>query len=234
MWTFESFLFELDRASATYRKTMGVLSGESAKAEHQITKMATELAHMGASADDIARAQTELSSNLTGIIGLENEIVSKAVQWNKQFNISYDTSAKFLKTLAGVSGTTIKAQTAMIGFAKEMAMAVIEFIHCLKYRSRRVAKVWDFVTLGAWFVTLLLMFFAINPATMIICVVAGIITCVVNSLIGTKILKLYETIKYTRTLMNISRFIDFNYEIMRALVLLAGIVIIEFVVLNLK
>lgn len=119
-------------------------------------------------------------------------------------------------------------------FAKEMAMAVIEFIHCLKYRSRRVAKVWDFVTLGAWFVTLLLMFFAINPATMIICVVAGIITCVVNSLIGTKILKLYETIKYTRTLMNISRFIDFNYEIMRALVLLAGIVIIEFVVLNLK
>lgn len=118
-----NYTLDLDRATAQYRKGMGVFSAESRKAEIQIRRLSTELAHMGTSTDDVARAQLELSSNLTGIVGLQDEIVSKTIQWNKQFNISYDTSAKFLKTLAGVSGTTIKAQTAMIGFAKEMANA---------------------------------------------------------------------------------------------------------------
>lgn len=119
-------------------------------------------------------------------------------------------------------------------FAKELSMAIIEFIYSLKYRSKQVSRAWDFATLSMWFVTLLVMYFAINPATMITCVVIGFVTCVANSFFGTKVLKLYDTIKYSRTLVNISRFIDFNYDIMRALVLLAGVVIIEFVVLNLK
>ena len=46
---------------------------------------------------------------------------------------------------------------------------------------------------------------------------------------GTKNLKFYEVIKISKTFSNISKFIDLNYDSIRSMLMIAGVFIIEFI-----
>ena len=117
------FFEEIDHGSALFRKNMGMMISETEEVSRKHLKLATQLTHMGASYQDVVEAEIELSKELTGIVGQSEILVNKTVQWEKQFGIANDTSARFLKTLASLKTKTSQSQTDMIGFTKAMSNA---------------------------------------------------------------------------------------------------------------
>ena len=59
-----------------------------------------------------------------------------------------------------------------------------------------------------------------------------VIVSFVTSYYVTKNLRLFEVILRSGVFRNITKFIDFNYDIMRAMIIVFGVLVIEFVLNN--
>lgn len=119
-------------------------------------------------------------------------------------------------------------------FAKDCCMALVEFFANLKYRRKFVTMCWNFGTLFVWGLTLLLTSFIGSSGMMFICMIISLVASSLISYFGSKNLRIFEIMLSLKCFKNITKFIDLNYDIMRSLIMMAGVIIIEFVVSNLQ
>ena len=69
---------------------------------------------------------------------------------------------------------------------------------------------------------------------MFICMIISLVASFLISYFGSKNLRIFEIMLSLKCFKNITKFIDLNYDIMRSLIMMAGVIIIEFVVSNLQ
>lgn len=117
-------------------------------------------------------------------------------------------------------------------FARQSAMSLVEFISNLKFRPMRISRYWNIATLIMWAITLFLAFLSPSGGVMTSCVILTVIVSFVTSYYVTKNLRLFEVILRSGVFRNITKFIDFNYDIMRAMIIVFGVLVIEFVLNN--
>lgn len=139
---------EFDNSFAYYRQIVGKFASEARSEESNLGQLSVNLMHMGATLMDVISAVQSLKTNFAGIYdsvsGYAGNITSAIVQLNKQFNISSYISANFLKTLAGMSDSTIKSNIAMIGFARKMAnvvgMPIVDMMNRVAFATDNVRR----------------------------------------------------------------------------------------------
>ncbi len=119
-------------------------------------------------------------------------------------------------------------------FAKDFCMGLVEFFATLKFRRRFVTVCWNFGTLFVWGITLLLTSFIGSSGMMFICLILSLLASALISYFGSKNLRIFELLLSLKCFKNISKFLDINYDIIRSLIMIAGVFIIEFVVSNLQ
>lgn len=119
---YENFL-AFDTAATSVRQTLGFFPGEMDALRGTIKNVTFDLMDMGATFDDVAKSVTAIASEINGIVAQDKELLTTVTALAKNFGISEATSAKFLKTMGGVSNQTAKSQTSMIGFSKNLAKA---------------------------------------------------------------------------------------------------------------
>lgn len=114
-------------------------------------------------------------------------------------------------------------------FAKESCMSLVEFIIHLKYRSRFSFRMWNLATLTIWVVSFLYLFFSPHAFSAVISIFITVICCVIMSYYVTQNLKLSEVISSSRTLHEVSKFTDLNYDVIRSFITLMGVILIDIV-----
>ena len=119
---FDNFL-KFDAAAANVRQTLGFFPGEMDLFRSNIRTVTIDLMDMGATFEDVAKTVNDISGQINGIVAQDKELLTTITALSKNFGITASTSAKFLKTMAGVSGQSVKSQTSMLGFSKELAKA---------------------------------------------------------------------------------------------------------------
>ncbi|MGN0901721.1 MAG: hypothetical protein ACI4M9_00420 [Succinivibrio sp.] len=137
--------------------------------------------------------------------------------------------AKRKEELANLLSSKLTAQTRHLvsdPFALDCCMSLVEFISNLKYRPNRVSGMWNTATLILWGLSMLMSAFIPVATALLSCMVLGVISCFGISYFLSRSLMLYEVIKQSGTFGNVTKFIDINYDLMRALVMLFGILII--------
>ena len=88
---------------------------------------------------------------------------------------------------------------------------------------------WNLATLTLWVFTFLYMFFSPHAFSAVISVFFTAISCVIMSYYVTQNLKLSEIISSSRTLHEVSKFTDLNYDVIRSLITLVGVILIDVV-----
>ncbi len=114
-------------------------------------------------------------------------------------------------------------------FAKEICLSLVEYISNLKYREHSGKHYWDMATSFIWVITFMLNFFIHNPVNLIACILFCFVSSFFVAYFGTKTLKFYEVILASKTFENITKFIDFNYDLTRAIAMLSGTLLIEII-----
>lgn len=120
--TYERFK-EIDKVTTQVRQQFGLFRHEAEDLEKSIRETAIDMAHLGATATDVAGTVSTLGKNFTYISGRNTALVKDVVALNKQFGISAETSAKFLKTMGGVTGKSAESKTNMLSMAGAAAKA---------------------------------------------------------------------------------------------------------------
>jgi len=112
-----------DKAAVSVRSNLGVLPGQAKELESLIKQVGIESMHLGATFDDIAKSINEITNEFNRSVAEDTKLVTTTTALAKQFGITEAVSAKFLKTIGGISGKSTSSQRAMLGFAQKMASA---------------------------------------------------------------------------------------------------------------
>ena len=112
-----------DKAAASVRSNLGALPGQANNLESLIKEVGIESMHLGATFDDVAKSINEIANEFTGLVAQDKDLLKTTTALSKQFGISESISAKFLKTLGGISGSSASSQRSMVGFAQKIAQA---------------------------------------------------------------------------------------------------------------
>jgi hypothetical protein len=110
----------LDQVVTDTRQKLGMLPYEGKFLFTQIRRTAIEMAHLGVTFENAKNSILEISSTFTNLVAQDNTLVKTTTMLNKSFGISNERSVKFLKTLAGISGTSATSQQNMAGFAQKI------------------------------------------------------------------------------------------------------------------
>jgi phage-related protein len=120
--TFDRFK-EIDKVTTQVRQQFGLFRKDAEGLEKQIRDTSVDLAHFGVSATDVANTISTVGKNFSYISGRNSAMVKDITVFSKQMGISADTSAKFLKTIGGVSGKSAESKTNMLSMAGAAAKA---------------------------------------------------------------------------------------------------------------
>lgn len=112
-----------DKAATSVRSNLGALPGQANNLESLIKEVGIESMHLGATFDDVAKSINEIANEFNGLVAQDKDLLKTTTALSKQFGISESISAKFLKTLGGISGNSASSQRSMVGFAQKMAQA---------------------------------------------------------------------------------------------------------------
>lgn len=112
-----------DKASVDVRKNLGVLPGQASALERNLKTVTVDMMHLGATFDDVAKSMNAIADEFNRSVAEDTKLVTTTTALAKQFGITEAVSAKFLKTIGGISGKSTSSQRAMIGFAQKMASA---------------------------------------------------------------------------------------------------------------
>lgn len=114
---------DYDKASFTMRKSLGLVRGEFNGLQKNIKSVGIDLQDSGVTFDQVAAATTAIAHEFNSFVASNKELVSGISVIAAQLGISEAESAKFLKTMSSIGNTTVKSQSGMMGFAREMATA---------------------------------------------------------------------------------------------------------------
>jgi phage-related protein len=120
--TFERFK-EIDKVTTKVRQQFGLLRKDAEGLEDQIRNTSVQLADFGATATDIGETVSVLGKNFSYISGRNDAMVKDITIFSKQMGISAETSAKFLKTVGGISGKSAESKTNMLSMTGAAAKA---------------------------------------------------------------------------------------------------------------
>jgi hypothetical protein len=112
-----------DKASVDVRKNLGALPGQASALERNLKTVTVDMMHLGATFDDVAKSMNAIADEFNRSVAEDTKLVTTTTALAKQFGITEAVSAKFLKTIGGISGKSTSSQRAMIGFAQKMATA---------------------------------------------------------------------------------------------------------------
>ncbi|MGN1281486.1 MAG: hypothetical protein ACI4UM_06240, partial [Succinivibrio sp.] len=132
--------------------------------------------------------------------------------------------------LSDILSNKLRALTGCLiskNFSKECSLALVEFISTLKYRRRSVGILWNTATLLMWAFTMLLCFLVPTGGVMSICIIISLTLSFVISYFGTKSLMIFEYILKNFCFRNITKFIDLNYDAIRSVIMIVGVLVIE-------
>lgn len=114
---------EIDKVATDIRQQFALFPADAKELNTQIMQSATELAAFGASATDVGVTMKALGGEFSYLTTQNKGLVNDVTLLNKQFGISADTSAKFLKTMGGVSGKSAESSQNMLSLAGAAAKA---------------------------------------------------------------------------------------------------------------
>jgi hypothetical protein len=114
---------EFDKAGFTLRKSFGLLRGDFDVLEQNVKTLAIDLADLGVTFDGVVLATTAIGKEFNTLVASNKDLVKDVSVLSVQLGIAETESAKFLKSISGMSRSTAASQKGMIGFAKAMANA---------------------------------------------------------------------------------------------------------------
>jgi hypothetical protein len=114
---------EFDKAGFTLRKSFGLLRGDFDVLEKNVKTLAIDLADLGVTFDGVVLATTAIGKEFNTLVASNKDLVKDVSVLSVQLGIAETESAKFLKSISGMSRSTAASQKGMIGFAKAMANA---------------------------------------------------------------------------------------------------------------
>ena len=114
---------EFDKAGFTLRKSFGLLRGDFDVLEQNVKTLAIDLADLGVTFDGVVLATTAIGKEFNTLVAANKDLVKDVSVLSVQLGIAETESARFLKSIAGMSRSTAASQKGMIGFAKAMANA---------------------------------------------------------------------------------------------------------------
>ena len=114
---------EFDKASFTLRKSFGLLRGDFDVLEKNVKDVAIDLADLGVTFDGVVLATTAIGKEFNTLVAANKDLVKDVSVLSVQLGIAETESAKFLKSISGMSRSTAASQKGMIGFAKAMSNA---------------------------------------------------------------------------------------------------------------
>ena len=113
----------IDTATTSVRQKFGMFRNDAKGLEDQITNISGKFAKFGVDADTVGKTMETLGSEFSYLTSRSGELVGDISLLNKQFGISSEISAKFLKVMGGVSGKSAEAKKNMLAFAGASARA---------------------------------------------------------------------------------------------------------------
>lgn len=114
---------QLDSAAADFRKSMGIMRIDSIALEANVRDMAVNMMALGVTAKNLYDSIRAIADELGSSQSYTADMVKDMSLLTAQFGISAQTSAKFLKTMAMVSGSTASVQRDMLLVAQRMSAA---------------------------------------------------------------------------------------------------------------
>jgi len=120
--TYEIFK-EIDKVTTEVRKKFALFRSDAQDLEKSIRETSISMADLGVNATDVAETVTTLGKEFSYVTARNESLVKSVLTLNKQFGISADTSAKFLKTLGGISGSSAQSKVNMLSLAGAAAKA---------------------------------------------------------------------------------------------------------------
>lgn len=114
---------QLDSAAADFRKSMGIVRSQSEDIEKIARSIAIQYMGIGVSAKDVYESFKAIAETAGSMSSYTEDMVKDMSLFSAQFGITAQTSAKFLKTMATVSKSTMSIQKDMLMVAQRMAAA---------------------------------------------------------------------------------------------------------------
>ena len=114
---------QLDSAAADFRKSMGITRIDSVKLESDARAISISLMSIGVSAKDVYNSIKSIADEFGSSRTYSLDMVSDMATLTAQFSITGQTSSKFVKSMAMVSGSTASTQKNMLMIAQRMSAA---------------------------------------------------------------------------------------------------------------
>jgi hypothetical protein len=114
---------DFDKVAFGLRKQFGLLRGDFSILETNVKSIGVEAMDIGVSFESAAAATAAIGNDFNGLVASNKQFVSDISIVAAQLGIAEADSAKFVKTMASISGTTSAAQKGMIGFTKQLSNA---------------------------------------------------------------------------------------------------------------
>jgi hypothetical protein len=112
---------ELDTAAKEFRETTGLLVSQTYQTQQNIQKVSRDMAMLGASASDVAKAAADFTNEFGGLEQPSESVLSSMVVLNKNFGISLENGAKLNKVFQNMTGLSADQAQSLINTTAEMA-----------------------------------------------------------------------------------------------------------------
>ena len=112
-----------DKAAFAVRSNLGVLPGQARELESLIKTVGYESMQLGATFEDVGKSINAIAVEFNSLVAQDKDLLKTTTALSKQFGISETTTAKFLKTLGGISTNSTASVRSMTGFAQKISQA---------------------------------------------------------------------------------------------------------------
>jgi hypothetical protein len=112
---------ELEAAGRSFRDTTGLLNSQTSKLVGNIQTISRDMATLGASAEDVAKAAADFSNEFGGIEQPSKAVLSSMVMLNKNFGIGTAEASKLNKVFQNIGDLSAEQAQALIGQTASMA-----------------------------------------------------------------------------------------------------------------
>ena len=112
-----------DKAAFAVRSNLGALPGQARELESLIKTVGYESMQLGATFEDVGKSINAIAVEFNSLVAQDKDLLKTTTALSKQFGISETTTAKFLKTLGGISTNSTASVRSMTGFAQKISQA---------------------------------------------------------------------------------------------------------------
>ena len=112
---------EIDEAAKQFRDTTGLLRSQSEEVMNNIQDVSRDMARLGVSADDVAKAAGSFVTEFEGLEQPSTQVLESMSVLNENFGIGVSESAKLNKIFQNMAGWSSEQAQSLIGTTVQMA-----------------------------------------------------------------------------------------------------------------